>query len=122
MAINNSFLAKIRWNNDGLVPAIVQNHKTSQVLMFAWMNRESLEQSIQSGRTIFWSRSRQELWPKGDTSGSIQFIKTIYLDCDEDCLLINVEQQGSGACHTGRPSCFYRHMTKKDDGSYEWQE
>ena len=121
MGINNSFLQKIRWNADGLVPAIVQNIDSGQVLTLAWMNRESLEKSVQDGRTVFWSRSRQCLWPKGKTSGCIQYIKEIILDCDEDCLLIKVEQQGSGACHTGRPSCFYRHL-KEQNGSRDWQE
>ena len=97
-----------------MVPAIIQDHKTQQVLMFAWMNSESLSRSIQEGRTVFWSRSRQELWAKGETSGAVQNIKEISLDCDEDCLLIKVEQLGSGACHTGRPSCFYRSLQNKD--------
>jgi len=101
-------LASVRYNDDGLVAAIVQDHSTSEVLMMAWMNAETLEETLVSGRTVFWSRSRGERWRKGDTSGDRQWIKSARYDCDGDTLLFLVEQEGAGACHTGERSCFYR--------------
>ncbi|MCP3853161.1 MAG: phosphoribosyl-AMP cyclohydrolase [Actinomycetia bacterium] len=101
-------LAAVRFNEDGLVAAIVQEEGTGQVLMMAWMNAATLAQSLAEGRTVFWSRSRQEVWRKGDTSGDRQFIREACYDCDGDTLLFVVEQEGNGACHTGERSCFYR--------------
>ena len=101
-------LAEIRFDESGLVPAIVQDDASGEVLMFAWMNEESLRRTLETGRTWFWSRSRQELWRKGDTSGDRQFVREAYYDCDGDTLLFVVEQQGDGACHTGNRSCFFR--------------
>jgi phosphoribosyl-AMP cyclohydrolase len=101
-------LDTVKYNDDGLVAAIVQDHATQQVLMMAWMNRETLEMSLEQGRTVFWSRSRKEVWRKGDTSGDRQFIREAYYDCDGDTLLFVVEQEGNGACHTGEYSCFFR--------------
>lgn len=101
-------LGQVKFNADGLVPTIVQEFKSGSVLMLAWMSKESLGKTIESGRTWFWSRSRNELWAKGDTSGDIQIVKGIAIDCDGDTLLIEVDQQGNGACHTGNYSCFYR--------------
>jgi phosphoribosyl-AMP cyclohydrolase/phosphoribosyl-ATP pyrophosphohydrolase/phosphoribosyl-AMP cyclohydrolase len=101
-------LADVHYNADGLVPAIVQEAASGQVLMLAWMNEESLRRSFAEGRTVFWSRSRQELWRKGDTSGDIQRIRAAYYDCDGDTLLFVVDQEGRGACHTGARSCFFR--------------
>jgi phosphoribosyl-AMP cyclohydrolase len=101
-------LAGVAWNADGLVPAIVQEHGTGQVLMLAWMNEESLRRTLAEGRTVFWSRSRGELWRKGDTSGDRQWVREAYYDCDADTLLFVVEQEGAGACHTGEHSCFFR--------------
>jgi phosphoribosyl-AMP cyclohydrolase/phosphoribosyl-ATP pyrophosphohydrolase/phosphoribosyl-AMP cyclohydrolase len=98
----------IKYNADGLVPAIVQDIATKDVLMMAWMNAETLAMSLEQGRTVFWSRSRQEVWRKGDTSGDRQFIREARYDCDEDTLLFLVEQEGKGACHTGAYSCFFR--------------
>ena len=98
----------VAFNADGLVPAIVQEHGTGRVLMMAWMNAESLRRTFDEGRTVFWSRSRQELWRKGDTSGDRQFVREAYYDCDGDTLLFVVEQEGNGACHTGEYSCFFR--------------
>jgi len=98
----------ITYNADGLVPAIVQDHATGNVLMMAWMNSDTLQQSLNEGRTVFWSRSRQEVWRKGDTSGDRQWIRTASYDCDGDTLLFRVDQEGDGACHTGEYSCFYR--------------
>jgi phosphoribosyl-AMP cyclohydrolase len=101
-------LAEITYNADGLVPAIVQEHSTGQVLMMAWMNEATLKRSLTEGRTVFWSRSRQEEWRKGDTSGERQFIRSAAYDCDGDTLLFVVDQEGQGACHTGNHSCFFR--------------
>jgi phosphoribosyl-AMP cyclohydrolase/phosphoribosyl-ATP pyrophosphohydrolase/phosphoribosyl-AMP cyclohydrolase len=101
-------LAEIRFDADGLVPAVVQEAGTGQVLMLAWMSAESLRRSFAEGRTVFWSRSRQELWRKGDTSGDVQRIREAYYDCDGDTLLFVVDQEGKGACHTGQRSCFFR--------------
>ena len=98
----------VKFDEHGLVPAIVQEQGTGQVLMMAWMNAETLRMSFDQGRTVFWSRSRQEVWRKGDTSGDRQFIRAAYYDCDGDVLLFVVEQEGKGACHTGERSCFYR--------------
>jgi phosphoribosyl-AMP cyclohydrolase/phosphoribosyl-ATP pyrophosphohydrolase/phosphoribosyl-AMP cyclohydrolase len=101
-------LAQVSYNADGLVPAIVCDHATGSVLMLAWMNADTLIETLTSGRTVFWSRSRQERWRKGDTSGDRQWVRAAYYDCDGDTLLIEVEQEGGGACHTGNPSCFFR--------------
>jgi phosphoribosyl-AMP cyclohydrolase len=102
-----SFYDKLKFNPDGLIPAIVQEQATGRVLMMAWMNRASLETTIATGRTHFWSRSRQEFWMKGGSSGHIQTVKDIAFDCDGDTLLIQVEQTGA-ACHEGYQSCFFR--------------
>jgi phosphoribosyl-AMP cyclohydrolase/phosphoribosyl-ATP pyrophosphohydrolase/phosphoribosyl-AMP cyclohydrolase len=101
-------LAEVRYNEDGLVPAIVQEAGTGRVLMMAWVNDDSLRRSLETGRTWFWSRSRQEYWCKGETSGDRQWLREAYYDCDGDTLLFVVEQDGKGACHTGNYSCFYR--------------
>jgi phosphoribosyl-AMP cyclohydrolase len=101
-------LARIDFNDDGLVPAIVQDVSDQAVLMFAWMSRESLRKTLETGRTWFWSRSRQEFWCKGETSGDRQYVRDVRYDCDGDVLLVVVEQEGNGACHTGNRTCFYR--------------
>ena len=101
-------LDRVTYNADGLVAAIVQDIDTREVLMMAWMNAETLRMSLEQGRTVFWSRSRQEVWRKGDTSGDRQFIRTASYDCDGDTLLFGVVQEGNGACHTGNYSCFFR--------------
>jgi phosphoribosyl-AMP cyclohydrolase/phosphoribosyl-ATP pyrophosphohydrolase/phosphoribosyl-AMP cyclohydrolase len=101
-------LAAIAYNADGLVPAIVQEHGSGQVLMMAWMNEGTLRETLESGRTVFWSRSRQQRWRKGDSSGERQWVRAAYYDCDGDTLLLVVDQEGAGACHTGSHSCFYR--------------
>ena len=101
-------LATVTYNADGLVPAIAQDVDTKEVLMMAWMNAESLERTLAEGRMVYWSRSRQELWRKGDTSGDRQWVREAFYDCDGDTLLFLVEQEGAGACHTGARSCFYR--------------
>jgi phosphoribosyl-AMP cyclohydrolase/phosphoribosyl-ATP pyrophosphohydrolase/phosphoribosyl-AMP cyclohydrolase len=99
-------LAKVTYDANGLVGAIVQEHGTGDVLMFAWMNAATLKETLESGRTVFWSRSRQERWAKGDTSGDRQWVREAYYDCDGDVLLFKVEQEGKGACHTGARTCF----------------
>jgi len=99
---------------DGLVPAIVQDAETKEVLMMAYMNRESWEATLQTGKATYWSRSRQKLWLKGESSGHFQIIKAVFIDCDDDTILLQVEQLGGAACHTGHKSCFYRKLKGKD--------
>lgn len=113
---SSPWLDHVKWNADGLVAAIAQDAKTGRVLMLAWMNRESLQLTISSGDAVYWSRSRSKLWRKGESSGHVQKIHSIALDCDGDAILIQVEQIGGIACHTGRQSCFYRQL--QDD---DWQ-
>jgi phosphoribosyl-AMP cyclohydrolase len=98
----------VHFNGDGLVPAIIQEAATGDVLMMAWMSPESLRLTFAEGRTVFYSRSRQELWRKGETSGEVQRVKEAFYDCDADVLLFMVDQEGGGACHTGEHSCFFR--------------
>jgi len=108
IAATDDQLGLVRYDDAGLVPAIVQEEGTGAVLMMAWMNAETLRMSLQEGRTVFWSRSRQEVWRKGDTSGDRQFVRQAFYDCDGDTLLFVGEQEGKGACHTGEHSCFFR--------------
>ena len=107
-------LSVVKYDSAGLVAAIVQDVATKAVLMMAWMNAETLQMSLEQGRTVFWSRSRGEVWRKGDTSGDRQFIREAFYDCDGDTLLFSVEQEGKGACHTGEYSCFYRAFGTSD--------
>lgn len=104
-----SALDSLKFNEQGLIPAIAQDHENGEVLMMAWMNRESLERTIETGLCTYWSRSRQEFWVKGETSGHLQHVKRISVDCDQDALLIQVEQVGA-ACHEGYRSCFFRDL------------
>ena len=113
--MNGAWLKEIRWNGQGLVPVITQEAGSSQVLMLAWMNPESLELTVQEGFAVYWSRSRKRLWRKGEESGHRQKVVDIRMDCDEDVLLMQVEQIGGIACHTGRHHCFYRKLT---DGAW----
>jgi len=108
IAASTPELDAVSFNADGLVPAVIQEYGTGAVLMMAWMNGASLRKTLETGRTWFWSRSRQEYWCKGETSGDRQFVREAYYDCDGDTLLFVVEQEGMGACHTGERSCFYR--------------
>ena len=108
IAVDDADLSQVKFNDDGLVPAIVQEHGTGQVLTLAWMNEEALRRTLSTGRSWFWSRSRQEYWRKGDTSGDRQWVREAYYDCDGDAVLIVVEQEGRGACHTGERTCFFR--------------
>ncbi len=107
---------RLTWDEDGLIPAIVQDRDTKRVLMMAYMDVESLSQTLASGETVFWSRSRQSLWHKGKTSGNVQRVVEIYVDCDVDTLLILVEPAGP-ACHTGETSCFFRTLAEFQEGS-----
>lgn len=102
-----------RFNADGLIPAIAQDAETGTVLMMAWMTEEALARTLETGEVHYWSRSRAELWHKGATSGHIQTLVSVHVDCDQDTLLLKIRQKGA-ACHTGRPSCFYREITSPD--------
>lgn len=106
--MNDKWLDQIKWTDDGLVPAIAQDAESGRVLMFAWMNRESLSLTIEKGEAVYYSRSRQKLWHKGEESGHTQKLKAMRLDCDGDVIIMQIEQTGGIACHTGRESCFYR--------------
>ena len=110
----------VLFDNSGLVPVIAQDATSGQILMFAWMNQEALTETVNSGRAVYFSRSRQRLWRKGEESGHIQNVKDIRLDCDGDVILISVEQVGGIACHTGREHCFYRQLG--EDGSWHVTE
>ena len=103
------FVGAVKFDDKGLVPVIAQNKTTGEVLMFAWMNRQTLEMTLTTGRVTYWSRSRQSVWTKGETSGHHQHLVEAYLDCDGDVLLLKVDQMGP-ACHTGAPSCFFRKL------------
>ena len=105
-----AWLDEIKWTDDGLVPAIAQDAQTGRVLMFAWMNRESLALTVEKNEAVYFSRSRQKLWHKGEESGHIQKVKSIRLDCDNDVILLTIEQTGGIACHTGRESCFFKEL------------
>lgn len=104
------WLDKPKWQADGLVPAIAQEEGSGRVLSLAWMNREALQRTVETGEAHYWSRSRKKLWHKGEQSGHVQKIKSVRLDCDEDVVLLEVEQRGGIACHTGRHSCFYQQL------------
>ncbi len=106
--MSEDWLDQIKWTEDGLVPAIAQDAETGRVLMFAWMNRESLALTVEKGEAVYYSRSRQKLWHKGEESGHTQKVKSLRLDCDGDVINLQIEQTGGIACHTGRESCFYR--------------
>ncbi|CAD6871789.1 phosphoribosyl-AMP cyclohydrolase [Methylomonas fluvii] len=114
--MSESWLEEIQWTEDGLVPVIAQQHDSGRVVMFAWMNRESLALTAAEGYAVYWSRSRNRLWRKGEESGHRQKVIDMQLDCDADVILLKIEQEGGIACHTGRESCFYRSL--KDA---EWQ-
>ncbi|MEW6677596.1 MAG: phosphoribosyl-AMP cyclohydrolase [Pseudomonadota bacterium] len=107
---NETWLNKINWSEDGLVPAIAQDATTGDILMVAWMNREALKQTAEKGEAVYWSRSRKKLWHKGEESGHTQKVTEIRTDCDEDVILLKVEQAGGIACHTGRHSCFFHRL------------
>ena len=109
--MTDTWLDDIKWTSDGLVPAIAQDAKSGDILMFAWMNRESLRLTAELGRAVYWSRSRGRLWHKGEESGHVQKVKEIRVDCDKDVVLLKIEQVGGIACHTGRRSCFFHKLS-----------
>ena len=113
--MSEHWLSKVNWTHDGLVPVVVQEADSGQMLMFAWMDREALRLTVETGHAVYWSRSRKKLWRKGEESGHHQVVKEIRLDCDEDVLLLTVEQVGGIACHTGRHSCFFQKLE-----NHEW--
>lgn len=115
-----AWLNKIKWDDHGLVPVIAQEQGTRQVLMFAWMNREALQKTIETGEACYWSRSRRKLWHKGEESGHTQEVIEIRLDCDEDVILLTVKQNGGIACHTGRHHCFFQKLQGRDEQAY-WE-
>lgn len=108
--MSEAWLDEIRFNDDGLIPVISQDAASGKVLMFAWMNRESLRLTAEKKQAVYWSRSRKKLWHKGEESGHVQQVIEMYFDCDEDVILLKVKQDGGIACHTGRESCFYRQL------------
>jgi phosphoribosyl-AMP cyclohydrolase len=110
-------LAAVKYDANGLVPAIAQDVSDGTILMMAWMNAETLQLTLDEGRTVYWSRSRQEVWRKGDTSGEVQWVQEARYDCDADALLFKVVQDGNGACHTGARSCFFRAFGPEASGS-----
>ena len=113
--MSEDWLSRIRWNSDGLLPVIAQDAASGRVLMMAWMNPESLQRTRATGEAVYWSRSRGRLWHKGESSGHVQRVRGMFLDCDGDTLLIHVEQIGGIACHTGRASCFFSAL---EDGNW----
>lgn len=112
--MNEEWLDRIQWTADGLVPVIAQETGSGRVLMLAWMNHEALQQTVARGEAVYWSRSRRRLWHKGETSGNVQKVRGIHLDCDNDVLLLEVEQSGGVTCHTGRHSCFFQQLRDGD--------
>lgn len=121
MSVNTKWLNKVQWNELGLIPVIAQEVGSNDVLMFAWMNREALTKTVETGEAVYWSRSRKKLWHKGEESGHFQRIHEIRLDCDQDVILIKVEQVAGIACHTGRHSCFFLRF-EGDAENGEWVE
>lgn len=110
--MSNSWLNEISWDEQGLVPAIAQDVATGEVLMFAWMNRDALQETVKTGEAVYWSRSRGRLWHKGEESGHTQKVHEIRLDCDSDVILLKIDQHGGMACHTGRRSCFFHKLVE----------
>ncbi|WP_124948992.1 phosphoribosyl-AMP cyclohydrolase [Sulfuriferula thiophila] len=115
MSTQDNWLNKVNWSDDGLVPAIAQDATSNEVLMVAWMNREALKRTVESGEAVYWSRSRKKLWHKGEESGHVQKVHEIRLDCDEDVILLKIEQIGGISCHTGRHDCFFQKLE-----NHEW--
>jgi len=120
MTQTTDWLDQVRWDSQGLVPVIAQEAGSNDVLMFAFMNREALAKTLELGQAVYWSRSRNRLWHKGEESGHFQTVKEIRLDCDEDVILLKVEQHGGIACHTGRHSCFFQRLTT-EQGQSQWK-
>ncbi len=116
----SDWLDAVKWDASGLVPAIAQDAASGEILMVAWMNREALEETARTMRGVYFSRSRNKLWRKGEESGHFQNVSEIRLDCDNDVVLLKIEQVGGIACHTGRRSCFFQKLAKDDQGSGQW--
>lgn len=121
MNVRTKWLSRVKWDEHGLVPVITQEVGSNDVLMFAWMNREALARTVEIGQAVYWSRSRKKLWHKGEESGHFQRVHEIRLDCDEDVVLLRVEQVGGLACHTGRHTCFFNKFEDRD-GQPDWVE
>lgn len=123
--MNTDWLEELHWQDDGLLPAIAQDAATGRVLMVAWMNREALQETVQTGRGVYFSRSRGRLWRKGEESGNWQEVKEVRTDCDGDVILLQIEQRGGVACHTGRESCFFKRLDiapgSEGAGAASWQ-
>lgn len=119
--MSNNWLDEVKWTQDGLVPAIAQDYQTGEVLMMAWMNRESLALTVAEQRAVYWSRSRQKLWRKGEDSGHVQKLHDIRLDCDSDLILMKVDQIGGIACHTGRRHCLFKQLQPAENTSSQWE-
>ena len=119
MSTKTKWLNKIKWDEQGLVPVIAQEVGSNDVLMFAWMNRDALARTDELGQAVYWSRSRKKLWHKGEESGHFQIVREIRIDCDEDVVLLKIEQVGDLACHTGRHSCFFQKLSD-NDGETDW--
>ncbi len=117
--MTDAWLNKVNWTHDGLVPVIAQDKDSGAVLMVAWMNREALKRTVEGGEAVYWSRSRKKLWHKGEESGHVQKVHEIRLDCDEDVILLKVEQKGGIACHTGRHNCFFQKLEGREWVSIE---
>ena len=117
----SAFLDQVRWNADGLVTTVAQDATSGEVLMVAWMNREALAATAEGGEAVYWSRSRGRLWKKGETSGHVQRVREIRLDCDGDAIVLQVESAGGVACHTGRRRCFFN-LLQDDGGARRWVE
>lgn len=116
-ALEENTVLSPNFDKDRLIAAIAQDYRTQEILMLAWMNEEALQKTMETGEAHYWSRSRGELWHKGATSGAVQSVREIRIDCDQDALILLVEQAGKGACHTGRRSCFYRRIEVREDGT-----
>ena len=114
------WMTQVNFNDQGLIPVIAQDWQTDRVLMVAWMNHEALDETVNTKRGVYWSRSRKKLWRKGESSGHAQLVHDIYLDCDADVILLKVEQIGGVACHSGRESCFYKILTTDESGELDW--
>jgi len=115
--LDDTSILSPKFDTNGLIAAIAQDHSSKNVLMIAWMNQEALDKTLSTGEAHYWSRSRNELWHKGATSGAVQIVREIRIDCDQDAVLLSVTQKKEGACHTGRPDCFYRRIEKSDSGA-----
>ena len=119
MSTKTKWLNKVKWDEQGLVPVIAQEVGSNDVLMFAWMNRDALARTVELGQAVYWSRSRKKLWHKGEESGHFQIVREIRIDCDEDVVLLKIEQVGDLACHTGRHSCFFQKLSD-NEGETDW--